>query len=48
MYEMVTGRVPFDGDTPVAIAIQHIQSQMTPPEEIVPGLPIAVSRIIEK
>ena len=48
MYEMVTGRVPFDGHTPVAIAIQHIQSQMTPPEEIVPGLPIAVSRIIEK
>ena len=48
MYEMVTGRVPFDGDTPVAIAIQHIQSQITPPEEIVPGLPVAVSRIIEK
>ena len=48
MYEMVTGRVPFDGDTPVAIAIQHIQSQMTPPEEIVTGLNIAVSRIIEK
>ncbi|MBQ1916914.1 MAG: Stk1 family PASTA domain-containing Ser/Thr kinase, partial [Lachnospiraceae bacterium] len=48
MYEMVTGKVPFDGDTPVAIAIQHIQSQMTPPEELVPGLPIAVSRIIEK
>ncbi|MQN01217.1 MAG: Stk1 family PASTA domain-containing Ser/Thr kinase [Lachnospiraceae bacterium] len=48
MYEMVTGRVPFDGDTPVAIAIQHIQSQMTPPEDLVPGLPIAISRIIEK
>lgn len=48
MYEMVTGKVPFDGDTPVAVAIQHIQSQMTPPEELVPGLPVAVSRIIEK
>ncbi len=48
MYEMVTGKVPFDGDTPVAIAIQHIQSQMTPPEELVPGLRIAVSRFIEK
>lgn len=48
MYEMVTGRVPFDGDTTVAIAIQHIQSPITPPDQVVPGLPIAVSRIIEK
>ncbi|MDD6380211.1 MAG: Stk1 family PASTA domain-containing Ser/Thr kinase [Lachnospiraceae bacterium] len=48
MYEMVTGRVPFDGDTTVAIAIQHIQSQITPPEKYAPDLPIAVSRIIQK
>ena len=48
MYEMVTGRVPFDGDTTVAIAIQHIQSPITPPEQYAPGLPIAVSRIIQK
>ncbi len=31
MYEMVTGRVPFDGDTTVAVAIQHLQEEMTPP-----------------
>ncbi len=32
MYEMVTGRVPFDGDTTVAVAIQHLQEEIVPPE----------------
>ena len=31
LYEMVTGRVPFDGDTTVAIAIKHLQEEMVPP-----------------
>ena len=31
MYEMVTGSVPFDGDTTVAIAIKHLQEEMVPP-----------------
>ncbi len=48
MYEMATGRVPFDGDSTVAVAIQHLQSEMTPPSEYVPDLPISVERIIEK
>lgn len=48
MYEMSTGRVPFDGDTTVAVAIQHLQSEMTPPSQIVPDVPIAVERIIMK
>ncbi|MDD6429518.1 MAG: Stk1 family PASTA domain-containing Ser/Thr kinase [Lachnospiraceae bacterium] len=48
MYEMVTGRVPFDGDTTVAVAIQHIQSPITPPEKLSPDLPVSVSRIIQK
>lgn len=48
MYEMCTGRVPYDGDTTVSIAIQHLQGTMTPPSEYVPDLPIAVERIIQK
>ncbi len=48
MYEMVTGRVPYDGDTAVAVAIKHIQGEMTPPSAYAPDLPIAVERIIQK
>lgn len=48
MYEMCTGRVPYDGDTTVAIAIQHIQSEMVPPQQYVPDLPVAVCQIIKK
>lgn len=48
MYEMCTGRVPFDGDTTVAIAIQHLQSEMTPPSVYAPNLPISVEKIIMK
>ncbi len=39
MYEMVTGRVPFDGDSTVAVAIQHLQDEMDPPSKYAPNLP---------
>ncbi|MCR5641046.1 MAG: Stk1 family PASTA domain-containing Ser/Thr kinase [Lachnospiraceae bacterium] len=48
MYEMCTGRVPYDGDTTVAIAIQHLQGEMTPPSTYAPDVPISVERIIQK
>ncbi len=48
MYEMVTGRVPFDGDTTVAIAIKHLQDEMVPPSHYVPGLPHSLEDIILK
>lgn len=48
MYEMVTGRVPFDGDTTVAIAIQHLQEEMTPPSAFAPNLPISMEKVIVK
>ncbi len=48
MYEMVTGRVPFDGDTTVAIAIQHLQEEMVPPSVYAPDLPISLEKIILK
>lgn len=48
MYEMVTGRVPFDGDTTVAIAIQHLQEEMVAPSVFAPDLPISLEKIILK
>ena len=48
MYEMLTGQVPFDGDNPVNIALQHINSEMTPPSELVTGVPPALEHIILK
>ncbi len=48
MYEMCTGRVPFDGETTVAIAIQHLQSEMQPPSVYAPNLPVSLEKIIQK
>ena len=48
MYEMVTGRVPFDGDTTVAVAIQHLQEEMVSPSAYAPNLPISMEKIILK
>ncbi len=48
MYEMLTGQVPFDGDNPVNIALQHINSEMTPPSQLVDGVPPALEHIIMK
>ncbi len=46
MYEMLTGRTPFDGDTPVAVAMQHIQDAPVPPRELNPGIPPSLEDII--
>ncbi|SEA18315.1 serine/threonine protein kinase [Pseudobutyrivibrio sp. ACV-2] len=48
MYEMVTGRVPFDGDNTVAVAIQHLQEEMVAPSAYAPELPISLEKIILK
>ncbi|MCR5034843.1 MAG: Stk1 family PASTA domain-containing Ser/Thr kinase [Clostridia bacterium] len=48
MYEMLTGQVPFDGDNPVNIALQHINAEMTPPSQLVSGVPPALEHIIMK
>ena len=39
LYEMLTGRPPFTGDSAVAIAYQHVSEVATPPSTLVPGLP---------
>lgn len=46
MYEMLTGRPPFDGDSPVAVAMQHIQDAPTPPSQLNPNIPPALEEII--
>src|SRR2546427_6059339 len=46
MYEMLTGRPPFDGDTPVAVAMQHIQDTPRPPRELNPNIPPALEEVI--
>ena len=48
LYEMVTGRVPFDGETTVAIAIKHLQDEMEPPTKFTPDLPVSLEQIIYK
>ena len=46
MYEMLTGRTPFDGDTPVAVAMQHIQDVPIPPTQYNPNIPQVLEDII--
>ena len=48
MYEMFTGRVPFDGDTTVSIAIKHLQEEIVPPSRYTPNLPYSIEQIILK
>ena len=48
LYEMLTGRVPFEGDSTVAVALQHIQGEMVPPRQYEQLIPISLERIIMK
>lgn len=48
IFEMLTGRVPFNGDTTVAIAIKHIQNPMPSMREFVPEIPQSVENIVMK
>ena len=48
MFEMLTGRVPFNGETTVSVAIKHIQDEMPSPRDYVPEIPVSVEQIIFK
>ncbi len=48
MYEMITGRVPFDGESPVSVAIQHINGGAVKPSDMNPAIPKALEQIILK
>ena len=48
MYEMLTGKVPFDADTPVSVALKHMQENPIEPIVLNPTIPVAVNKIIMK
>ncbi|MEG0133289.1 MAG: Stk1 family PASTA domain-containing Ser/Thr kinase [Clostridium sp.] len=48
MYEMVTGKVPFDGDSAVAIALNHIQDPIIPPKNVISTIPDNINNLILK
>lgn len=48
MYEMLTGRVPFEGENPVSIALKHINEEIVSPSEFVSGIPPALERAVLK
>ena len=48
LYEMVTGRLPYEGDTPVTVALKHLQEEAEPPKSIVSTIPESLNQIIMK
>ena len=48
LYEMLTGRVPYDGDNPVAVAMQHLHAAPVPIQNLAPDVPPALVRVCMK
>lgn len=48
LYEMLTGTLPFNGETPVSVALKHIQNKIVPPSKINPEIPEGLSKIVVK
>jgi serine/threonine-protein kinase len=46
LFELLTGRQPFAGDTPIAVAYQHVNSDVPAPSSLVPGIPAAVDQLV--
>lgn len=46
LYEMVTGSIPFSGDSPISVALKHLQEEINPPRELKPSIPQSVENII--
>jgi eukaryotic-like serine/threonine-protein kinase len=46
LFELLTGRPPFTGDTPLSVAYQHVNSGVPAPSSVVPGIPTAVDRLV--
>jgi len=46
MYEMITGRLPFNGENPVSVALMQVNTQPCPPRELIPSIPIGLEQII--
>lgn len=48
IFEMITGTVPFDGDSTVAVAVQHIQDEIPAPSTVTDDIPLSIDRIVLK
>lgn len=48
MYEMITGKVPYEGDSPISVALKHIEGEIQPPREIDSSVPMGLEKIIMK
>ena len=46
LFELLTGRQPFTGDTPIAVAYQHVNNHVPAPSSLVPGIPAAVDQLV--
>jgi tRNA A-37 threonylcarbamoyl transferase component Bud32 len=46
LYELATGRLPFEGESPLAVALRHVQDEPTPPRQLNPSLPRALESVI--
>jgi beta-lactam-binding protein with PASTA domain/predicted Ser/Thr protein kinase len=46
LFEMITGRVPFTGDTPLSVAYQHVNTDVPAPSTLAPGIPAAVDQLV--
>jgi serine/threonine-protein kinase len=46
LYEMLTGKVPFEGESPISVALRHVQERVPSPRETVPSVPAEVERIV--
>lgn len=48
MYEMVTGVLPYQGESPITVALKHVQEDIVPPRQLEPSIPIGLENIILK
>lgn len=48
LFEMLTGTVPFDGDSTVSVAVQHIQDDIPKPSSVADGIPVSIDKIVLK
>ena len=48
LYELLTGRAPFSGDSPVAVALQHVNQPAPSPREVQPSIPPALEAVVMK
>ncbi|MBQ1342733.1 MAG: Stk1 family PASTA domain-containing Ser/Thr kinase [Firmicutes bacterium] len=47
-YEMLTGRVPYQGETPISIAMQHVQGELALPNQVNPQVPASISYVVTR